>query len=134
MSLVYWANGRYLPSALADINYLLRDFRTDEIKVIDPELVDLLFALRLQLEVGGAMEVMSGYRSPQTNAMLRRETRGVAKNSMHLYGKAVDIRIRGLGPREIARCAWNMQRGGVGLYRGANFVHLDTGDVRSWGV
>ena len=92
---VYYENGRYIPSALKDVNWLLRDFRNDEIKEIDPRLLDLLYAVQLRLENGQPFEVYSGYRSPATNAQLRREGWGVARNSLHMHGMAIDIGLPG---------------------------------------
>jgi uncharacterized protein YcbK (DUF882 family) len=132
LDVVYYENGRYIGGALKEISYLLRDFRNDEVKPIDRQLLDLLYALRLKLETKRPFEVYSAYRSPQTNAMLRREGVGVARNSMHMYGKAIDISVPGVDNRYLARAAWTMQRGGVGSYRRSSFVHVDVGEVRSW--
>jgi uncharacterized protein YcbK (DUF882 family) len=129
---VYYADGRYVPGALREINFLFRDFRNDEVKEIDPALLDLLHSLRIQLESDRSYEVFSAYRSPETNAMLARETRGVARNSLHMQGMAIDIGVAGYRPTDIARVAWSMQRGGVGFYGRSNFVHVDVGPVRSW--
>lgn len=127
---VYWADGRYVPQALREISRLLRDYRTDEVKPIDPRLLDLLFALRYQLDTNKPFEVVSGYRSPETNALLRRHSRGVARNSLHIQGKAIDIRLAGYKPSQIGRAAREMRRGGVGFYR--HFVHVDVGEFRTW--
>lgn len=129
---VYYANGRYIPSALKEVNWLLRDFRTDEVKEIDPQLLDLLYAVRQRLETGEAFDVFSGYRSPETNAKLRMEGWGVARNSLHMQGMAIDIALPGCATRHIASCALSLQRGGVGTYPRSNFVHLDVGEVRTW--
>ncbi len=115
-----------------EISYFLRDHRNDAVKPIDRELLDLLYALRVKLEINRPFDVYSGYRSPETNARLRREGIGVARNSMHMYGKAIDISMQGVDNRSIARAAWAMQRGGVGSYRRSSFVHLDVGEVRNW--
>ncbi|MBK8176523.1 MAG: DUF882 domain-containing protein [Rhodospirillales bacterium] len=132
LNTVYYANGRYLPQALDEVNWLLRDFRTSEIKPIDPQLLDLLYAVRQRLESNESFDVFSGYRSPETNALLRREGWGVARNSLHMQGMAIDIGLPGMETRHIANCALSLQRGGVGIYRRYNFVHLDTGRVRTW--
>lgn len=129
---VYYANGRYIPSALREVNWLLRDFRNGEVKEIDPQLLDLLYAVRQRLESSEAFEVYSGYRSPQTNARLRSEGWGVARNSLHMQGMAIDIGLPGSASRHIANCALSLQRGGVGTYRRGSFVHLDVGEVRTW--
>lgn len=132
LNTVYYANGRYIPSALRDVNWLLRDFRRDEVKEIDPRLLDLLFAVSQRLETSEPFDVYSGYRSPETNAMLRREGWGVARNSLHMQGMAIDIGLPGWQTRHIANCALSLQRGGVGFYGRSNFVHLDVGEVRTW--
>ncbi|MGF1639418.1 MAG: YcbK family protein [Rhodospirillales bacterium] len=127
---VYWADGRYLSQGLREISRLLRDYRTDEVKPIDPQLLDFLFALRDRLGSDRPFEVVSAYRSPSTNAMLRNQSRGVARNSLHMQGKAVDIRLPGFQPSQVARAARAMKRGGVGSYR--RFTHLDVGEIRTW--
>lgn len=132
LDLVYYANGRYIPAALKEVNWLLRDFRSDEVKEIDPQLLDLLYAVRQRLESNEAYEVYSGYRSPETNARLRLEGWGVARNSLHMQGMAIDIGLPGSASRHIANCALSLQRGGVGTYRRSSFVHLDVGEVRTW--
>ena len=132
LSIVYYANGRYIPSALREVNWLLRDFRSDEVKEIDPQLLDLLYAVRQRLESNEAYEVYSGYRSPETNARLRSEGWGVARNSLHMQGMAIDIGLPGSASRHVANCALSLQRGGVGTYRRSGFVHLDVGEVRTW--
>lgn len=130
LSVVYWAEGRYVPQGLREINHLLRDYRTDEVKTIDPRLLDILFSLKYRLDSNNPFQVISGYRSPKTNAMLRRQSRDVARNSLHMQGMAIDIRVKGHKPSQIARAAREMKLGGVGTYR--RFVHLDAGDVRVW--
>ena len=129
---VYSANGDYLPDALADINYLLRDYRTGDIKKIDTLLLDLLYALKKKLKAREPFQVISGYRSPKTNAMLARRSSGVAKNSQHLYGKAVDIRLPECSLDYLHRAAVSLKAGGVGYYPKSNFVHVDVGRVRYW--
>lgn len=132
LSTVYYADGRYLPQALEEINHLFRDFRTDSTRAVDPALLDFLHGLRRRLETDRAIEVFSAYRSPETNARLRREGVGVARNSLHMQGKAVDIRVPGFESSDLFRAAWSMQRGGVGFYGNSTFVHLDVGEVRTW--
>ncbi len=127
----YWSQGAYIPEVLLEINHVLRDFRSDEETFIDPRLLDILTVLRARTGCRQPFEVISAYRSPETNAMLRGNGRGVAKNSFHIAGKAVDIRIPGVSNRALARLARSLQTGGVGAYR--RFVHIDTGPVRSWG-
>jgi uncharacterized protein YcbK (DUF882 family) len=132
LNVVYYENGRYLPGALEEVNRLLRDFRTDEVKEIDPRLLDTLYAVRLRTETTEPFDILSAYRSPETNAMLRRTGWGVARNSLHMQGMAVDIRLSDRDARYVARAARDMGRGGVGYYARANFVHLDSGSARTW--
>jgi uncharacterized protein YcbK (DUF882 family) len=129
---VYWEDGEYVSGALAHINYILRDFRRNEIKPIDPKLLDLLVALRKKLDTTSDIDIISGYRSPQTNAMLHAHSEGVAIHSMHTYGKAIDIRVPGRELAMVQRAALSLQYGGVGFYRRSDFVHVDTGRVRRW--
>src|SRR5260221_2904978 len=126
LNTVYWADGRYLPDAVQRIEWLLRDHRTDEVHAVDPRLLDLLVDLQARLHTHAPFEILSGYRSPQTNAMLASLSDRVAQNSLHLDGKAVGIR----GPRPRCRSApaapMALRRGGVGYYPRAHFVHIDT--------
>jgi uncharacterized protein YcbK (DUF882 family) len=132
LEVVYFAHGRYLPDGLARIDRVLRDFRTGEIHPIDPHLVDVLFALHVGCG-GGSFEIISGYRSPKTNGMLRRATSGVAARSLHLEGRAIDVRLAGFDTARLRAAAIALGRGGVGYYPDSDFVHLDTGRVRAWG-
>lgn len=129
---VYFADGRYLPDVLKQINYILRDYHTNEIKPVSPALLDLLHALGQRLGTGDTFEVLSAYRSAETNALLSRSTRGVAKHSLHIEAKAIDIMVPGIRARDVARTARDMQVGGVGYYPRRSFVHVDIGDVRTW--
>ena len=124
--------GLYDRKALEQINYFLRDFRTGDVHPIDPKLLDILSCVRENFGGQGTFEVISGYRSPKTNQQLRTKGSKVAKRSMHMDGRAIDIRITGLQSKKIQQCAINMQCGGVGLYTKSDFVHLDTGRVRTW--
>lgn len=128
----YWADGEYLPEQLADINHLLRDHRVDETHAMDPQLLDVLH--RLQDRVGNhrPIEVISGYRSPRTNQMLRTGSSGVAKKSLHMQGRAIDIRLPGQDLGKLRQAALSLKAGGVGYYPKSNFIHLDTGRVRYW--
>jgi uncharacterized protein YcbK (DUF882 family) len=128
---IYWAEGDYIPDTLDQINHLLRDHRNDTIKPIDPALIDLLHALSRQF---GAhpIHVISGFRSPASNLLLLQQTQGVAKRSLHMSGKAADIRIPGCDLSRLRRAAMAQKRGGVGFYPDSNFIHLDTGRVRYW--
>ena len=129
---VYWTEGTYVPEALADINRLCRDYRCDEIIPIDLQLLDLLFAVHKKLEARQPFHIVSAYRSPATNAMLRQHNRGVAKNSLHIQGKAVDMRLPGRRIATVRRVAVSLRQGGVGYYPRSDFVHIDTGEVRYW--
>jgi uncharacterized protein YcbK (DUF882 family) len=129
---VYWADGRYLPDAMRSINWLLRDFRTDQTYPIDLELLDLLTDMQAHLQTREPFQVISGYRSPETNAMLASYSDGVAQNSFHLQGKAIDVRVPGRHLRHVRAAALSLQRGGVGFYPHSDFVHVDTGPVRHW--
>lgn len=129
---VYWCKGMYVSAALADINYILRDFHTEEIKSIDTRLLDLLSATHRRLDTREAFHIFSGYRSPATNALLRKQRRGVSKNSLHIHGKAADIYLPGIGISLLRRVAMSIRVGGVGYYPRNNFVHLDVGPVRYW--
>lgn len=128
----YWADGDYIPDALQTINHLLRDFRNGEVHVIEPKLLDLLTLVRAHLETKSPLEVISGYRSPQTNAMLRAESHGVAAKSLHMQGMAIDIRIADRSLDVLHRTALALRAGGVGYYPSADFVHVDVGRVRTW--
>jgi uncharacterized protein YcbK (DUF882 family) len=132
LNTVYWVDGRYVPEAIRHISWLLRDFRTDQAYPMDPGLLDLLVDLQGRLQTREPFEVISGYRSPETNAMLASYSDGVAQNSFHLQGKAIDIRVPGRGLRLVRAAAMSLQRGGVGFYPHSDFVHVDTGPVRHW--
>jgi uncharacterized protein YcbK (DUF882 family) len=134
LRLTYFERGLYIEDALEEIDYVLRDYHTGDIHPIDPALLDQLHELKLRLGVSRPFNVISGYRSPETNANLRRHSDGVAKNSLHMQGRAVDIRLDGYHASTIRDAALSMQRGGVGYYSASNFVHLDTGDIRTWGA
>ena len=129
---VYWDKDRYVFQSLADINSILRDYRTGEVKQIDTGLLDLLFALHQKLGSRGSFHVISGYRSPTTNALLNMISRGVVKNSLHIEGKAIDISLPGYELKTLHRAAIDLQRGGVGYYPSSDFVHVDVGRVRCW--
>jgi uncharacterized protein YcbK (DUF882 family) len=128
----YWADGQYLTEPLAEFNHLLRDFRTDETHQMDPHLMDVLY--RLQHKVGShrPFEIISGYRSPKTNALLRSHSSGVAKRSLHMQGKAIDIRLPGQELAHLRKAALSLHAGGVGYYPKSDFIHVDTGRVRYW--
>ncbi|MCP1335946.1 YcbK family protein [Futiania mangrovi] len=129
---VYWAEGQYIDEGLDAVSHLMRDFRTDEAVPMAPELVDLLHDLRKLLDTREAYAVLGGYRSPQTNSMLRSKSRKVAKNSLHMRGLASDLRLPGRSTAMVRKAALAMERGGVGFYPRSDFVHLDVGPVRTW--
>jgi len=129
----YWIDGAYVPEALDEISYILRDWREDAVKPIAPETIDIIAAVHRMLESDAPLQVISGYRTPKTNAMLRRQSRGVARKSYHIKAMAVDLTMEGRSVRQIARAARALGAGGVGQYSRSNFVHIDSGPVRSWG-
>jgi uncharacterized protein YcbK (DUF882 family) len=131
----YCCGGEYQPDALRQINHILRDFRANEIRPIDPKLLDLLHELGGTLETDQPFHVISGYRSPGTNTMLRQRggsTTGVATHSLHTVGQAIDIRVPGVQLDHLRRTARSLKIGGVGFYPDLNFVHVDVGRVRFW--
>src|SRR4051812_29362919 len=129
----YCTGGEYQPGALQDVNYILRDFRANEIKPIDPRVLDLLHELGGTLETDQPFHIISGYRSPQTNSMLRERggaSTGVASHSLHMVGQAIDIRVPGVKLDHLREAAKSLKIGGVGFYPDLNFVHVDVGRVR----
>jgi uncharacterized protein YcbK (DUF882 family) len=128
----YWVEGEYIPESLSDINHLLRDFRNDEIKPINLGLLNLLHDITQRLGTSKPIQLISGYRSPSTNAKLHDRSSGVAKHSLHMDGMAADIRIPGHDLSELHKVAAAMQGGGVGYYPKSDFVHVDVGRVRYW--
>jgi uncharacterized protein YcbK (DUF882 family) len=132
LAIEYFSGGTYLVDALATVNYFLRDFRTGDVHVIDPGLLDLLHGLRVLTETSKPFQVISGYRSPATNDMLRHRSEGVAAGSLHLKGQAIDIRLADVPLAKLRRAALDTHRGGVGYYPASDFVHVDTGRVRMW--
>jgi len=129
----YWVEGRYVPDALKNINHLLRDYRNGEVHVIEPKLLDALNLLHRRMGSNGPFEVISGYRSPATNAMLHERSSGVAAHSLHMKGMAIDIRLPDRNLADLHNAALAMQAGGVGYYPSLDFVHVDVGRVRRWG-
>jgi uncharacterized protein YcbK (DUF882 family) len=122
----------YRAAALGQINSFLRDFRTREVHDIDPKLLDLLHRLAGELDAPEPFHVISGYRSPRTNSTLRSKSGGVARYSLHMEGKAIDIRLPGVPLARLKEAALDLKLGGVGYYPGSDFVHVDTGRVRAW--
>ena len=129
---VYWAEGGYVPDVLNEVNYLLRDYRAGAIKPISLRLLDTLYGMNHHLESDGPFHIISGYRTPKTNALLRKKNKGVARKSLHMEGKAVDIQVPGCELKALRRAAVQMHMGGVGYYPRSCFVHVDVGEVRYW--
>ena len=134
LDIVFSRNGSYVPEALDEVNAFLSDFRTGHVTEIDPELLDLIYDVRAALGSEATYQVISAYRSPATNEMLRGRSQnsGVARNSQHTHGKAIDVRLEGIATATLRDTAIAMQRGGVGYYQKSDFVHIDTGRVRRW--
>ena len=128
----YFHDGVYLPDSLQTVDQFLRDFRTGDVHPIDPGLLDLLHELTDQTETSKAFQVISGYRSPATNEMLRHRSEGVAAGSLHMQGQAIDIRLPDVPLAKLRAAALSVARGGVGYYPASDFVHVDTGRVRRW--
>lgn len=129
---VYRVGDKYLPEAFERINYVLRDFRADEIFPMDPRAIDIISAVHRYAGTQEAYSVISGYRSPRTNAHLRSQSRGVAKHSLHMSGQAIDVRLGDVPARHIREVATKLRAGGVGYYPREEFVHLDSGSFRTW--
>jgi len=129
----YWADDSYVPGALRDINHLLRDYRNGEVHTIDPKLLDLVNLLQRNLGSSAEVQVISGYRSPATNAAMHAHSAGVASHSLHMKGMAMDIRLGDVALNRLHRTAVAMRAGGVGYYPSLDFVHVDVGRVRYWG-
>ncbi len=133
IEMVYWIEGQYVKEALAEINHFMRDWREDSIIGIDQRNVDILAASHRLLDTDEPYHLLSGYRSPSTNAMLRSRSRGVAKNSLHMKGMAADLSLKSRSVSQVARAGTACNAGGVGRYSRSNFVHMDCGAVRTWG-
>jgi uncharacterized protein YcbK (DUF882 family) len=133
LNATYWAEGQYQTSELHAIYRVLRDHRTGDVNEIDPNLVDLLNILHHKMNGKQPFHVISGYRSPKTNAKLSQYSKGVAKKSLHMQGKAIDIRLPGRQLSDLHKTALNLHTGGVGYYSKSDFIHVDTGRVRNWG-
>jgi len=128
----YWSDGDYVSEALAEINHIMRDRFTGQTKPIDVNLLDLLHAITHELNVGRPLQVISGYRTSKTNALLRKRGKQAAKNSYHIQGKAVDIRVPGCRLSALRRVSAQLRAGGVGYYPRSEFVHVDVGPIRYW--
>lgn len=134
LKLAYFEQGHYIEDALQEISYLLRDYHTDDVHPIDPALLDQLYDLKTMLRINQPFYLSSGYRSPSTNISLRNVCRCTARHSLHMQGRAVDFHVKGVATYKIKKAALAMHRGGVGYYKRADFIHLDTGDFRYWGA
>lgn len=128
----YWENGNYVPDAMSAINHVMRDHRSGESHAIDPRLLDQLHSLKGLVEASAPFQIISGYRSPATNAALHEASSGVATRSLHMDGRAIDIRVRGVELTRLRDAALGMNAGGVGYYEASDFIHVDTGRVRRW--
>lgn len=132
LDVVFRGPSGYDRRALAALNHMLRDWRRDEVLPIDPKLFDIMAHLAARVGQSPRFSIISGYRSPETNAMLRRSGAGAAKRSLHMEGRAIDLRLEGTKLSTLRRAALGLAAGGVGYYPRSNFIHVDTGDVRSW--
>ena len=133
MDTIYWIDGEYLGEAVREASLFMRDWRNGQAVQIDTRALDIVAATHRLLDVSEPYMLLSGYRSPATNAMLRASSSGVARNSLHMRGQAADLRLDGRSVNQIARAAAACMAGGVGRYSGSNFVHMDCGAVRQWG-
>ncbi len=131
-SVTYWADGSYLSDGVTNLAHILRDHRNGASHAMDAKLFDLLYGLQAKLGVSSGFHVISGYRSPESNAHLAAASGGVAKHSLHMEGKAMDIRVPGVPLKNVHRAAMSLSAGGVGLYTASDFVHVDTGRLRYW--
>ena len=134
MDTIYWVDGRYIGEAMSEINVFFRDWRRNEVHAIDNRTIDIIAATHRLVDVREPFLLLSGYRSPATNAMLRARSSGVAKHSLHLEGQAADLRLNSRSVGQVARAAAACSAGGVGKYSRSNFTHVDCGNVRSWGA
>ncbi|MDX1780025.1 MAG: DUF882 domain-containing protein [Thalassovita sp.] len=134
LDMIYWIEGDYISDALKEISHFMRDWRTNDIKKIDTRTIDIMAASHNLLDVTEPYMLLSGYRSPKTNAMLRSKSRAVAKNSLHMQGQAADLRLASRSVSQMARAASACEAGGVGRYSRSNFVHMDCGPIRTWGA
>lgn len=134
IDMIYWVEGNYIKDAVTEVNHFMRDWRNDIVRSIDLRTLDIMAASHNMLDVSEPYMLLSGYRSPETNAMLRSKSRNVARNSLHMKGQAADLRLSSRSVNQMARAASACRAGGVGRYSGSNFVHMDCGPVRSWGA
>jgi len=134
LDVIYWIEGDYIDESLSAINHFFRDLRAEQSHRIDTRTIDFIAATHNMLESDEPYTLLSGYRSPQTNAALRRNSRGVARNSRHMVGQAADLRLRSRSVSQVSRAAVACSAGGVGRYSRSNFTHVDCGPVRTWGA
>jgi len=130
---IYWIEGEYIPEVVKEINYFMRDWRTDDKTKMDLRTIDIMAAAHSLMDVSEPYMLLSGYRSPKTNAMLRSQSSGVARNSLHIKGQAADLRLKSRSVGQMAKAAEACASGGVGRYSRSNFVHMDCGPIRHWG-
>ena len=133
IDMIYWIDGKYIKDAVKEVNYFMRDWRSDQVKTIDLRTLDIMAASHSLMDVSEPYMMLSGYRTPATNALLRSRSRGVARNSLHMQGQAADLRLQSRSVGQIFAAAKACNAGGVGKYSGSNFVHMDCGQIRSWG-
>ena len=133
LDMIYWIEGKYIKEALTEVNFFMRDWRQNKIQMIDTRIVDIISASQQLLDTSSPFLMLSGYRTPATNALLRSKSRKVASKSLHMSGQAADLRMQGKSVRQIARAASSCAAGGVGRYSNSNFVHVDCGKNRLWG-
>jgi len=133
LDMIYWVDGDYIPEAFDEISYFMRDWRSGQVKLIDRRTIDIAAAAHSLLDTDESYNLLSGYRTPETNRMLRSGSSAVARNSLHMAGQAADLRLGSRSVRQISAAALSCHAGGVGKYTRSNFVHMDCGDVRSWG-
>ena len=133
IDMIYWIEGQYIKESLKEINYFMRDWRQNSSINMDTRTIDIMSASHNLMGISEPYTLLSGYRSPKTNNMLRSRSRGVAKNSLHMKGQAADLRLSSRSVGQMSRAAASCSAGGVGRYSGSNFVHMDCGPVRTWG-
>ena len=133
LDVIYWIEGDYIKDALTEVNWFMRDWRRDQARAIDTRTVDIIAATQQLLDTSTPFLMLSGYRTAETNALLRKRSRSVAKKSLHIKGQAADLRMQGKSVRQVARAAASCAAGGVGRYSRSNFVHIDCGEKRVWG-
>ncbi len=133
VDVIYWIDGDYISEAFDEISYFMRDWRSGRVKLIDRRTVDIVAASQQLLNTTESFNMLSGYRTAETNRALRARSRSVARKSLHITGQAADLRMKGRSVRQISSAAISCHAGGVGKYSRSNFVHMDCGDVRIWG-